>query len=150
MAEAKSQAHATWHGNLTDGSGKVSVNSAAFRDQPVSWSARTHRDPKSTGVTSPEELIAAAHAACLSMAFSNILNKNGTPPDELNVTSTVTFAQADGGWGISAVNLDVVGQVPNISEQDFERLADEAKQGCPVSRALKGNVDITVTARLRQ
>ena len=140
------RAEANWSGDLTSGSGAVSaVSSGVFSDLPVTWAARTE-SPE--GKTSPEELVAAAHAACYSMAFSGQLGRNGTPPARLDVSSEVTFAQVEGGWKVESSQLTVRGEVPGISEEDFQRLAEAAKDGCPISGALKGNVELSVEATL--
>jgi lipoyl-dependent peroxiredoxin len=140
------RAEATWSGDLTSGSGAVSaVSSGVFSDLPVTWAARTE-SPE--GKTSPEELVAAAHAACYSMAFSAQLGRNATPPTRLDVSSEVTFAQVEGGWKVESSQLTVRGEVPGISEEDFLRLAEAAKDGCPISGALKGNVELSVDATL--
>jgi osmotically inducible protein OsmC len=106
------------------------------------WKARAEEHGS---VTSPEELIAAAHSACYSMAFSNALNKNGTPPTSLDVTATATFVP---GTGITTMVLEVVGRVEGITEEKYLELAEAAKNGCPVSQALAGNVDISLDASL--
>jgi lipoyl-dependent peroxiredoxin len=140
------RAEATWSGDLTSGSGAVSaVSSGVFSDLPVTWAARTE-SPE--GKTSPEELVAAAHAACYSMAFSGQLGRNGTPPTRLDVSSEVTFAQVEGGWKVESSQLTVRGEVPGISDEDFQRIAEAAKDGCPISGALKGNVELSVEATL--
>lgn len=139
------RADATWNGNLLEGSGVVSASSSgAFRELPVTWAARTEQ---SDGRTSPEELIAAAHAACYSMAFSGDLNRNGTPPEQLDVSATVTFDKLD-KWTVVSSALTVRGRVPGIDEARFREIADGAKDNCPVSRALKGNVELSVEATL--
>lgn len=131
-----------WEGDLFDGSGTTSLDSGAAGPLPVTWNARTEEHGS---LTSPEELIAAAHSACYSMAFSNTLNKNETPPTSLDVTATATFVA---GTGITTMVLEVVGKVDGISEEKFLELAEAAKNGCPVSQALEGNVDISLNARL--
>jgi osmotically inducible protein OsmC len=108
----------------------------------VNWKARAE---EKGAVTTPEELIAAAHAACFSMAFSNILAKNDTPPASLDVTATATFVA---GEGITGMELEVNGKVEGIDREQFEQLAETAKENCPVSKALAGNVPISVTASL--
>jgi osmotically inducible protein OsmC len=143
---ATRRAEATWSGDLVSGSGHVSaVSSGVFSDLPVTWAARTEEPG---GKTSPEELVAAAHAACFSMAFSGRLAKAGTPPSRLEVSADVEFAQVDGGWKVVSSALTVRGDVPGISADDFRRIADEAKDGCPISGALKGNVELSVEASL--
>lgn len=131
-----------WEGDLFTGSGTTSFDTGAAGPLPVDWKARAEEHG---GVTSPEELIAAAHSACYSMAFSNGLAKNETPPTSLDVTATATFVP---GTGITTMELDVVGQVEGITEEKFLELAEAAKDGCPVSKALAGNVEISLTARL--
>jgi osmotically inducible protein OsmC len=140
---ADSQAHARWHGDLLTGAGTVDrVGSGTFGPLDMTWAARTGAEP---GTSSPEELIAAAHASCYSMALANILAKQGTPPTDLSTSVTVTFVP---GTGITTSKIEVDGRVPGIDEAAFGRAADEAKDGCPVSMALKGNVELSVDARL--
>lgn len=138
------RAEVAWNGDLMSGSGTIEhVGSGAFGPLGVSWAARTGEGQAE--LTSPEELIAAAHAACFSMALSNGLAKDGTPPERLSVSATVTFVP---GTGITRSALEVEGRVPGISEEAFREAAERAKDGCPVSGALKGNVELSVTARL--
>jgi osmotically inducible protein OsmC len=145
MAATRS-ATAIWTGNLTEGSGSVSSNSSAhLRDLPVSWSARTE-DPK--GLSGPEELLAAAHAACFSMAFSNILFKAGFTAERLEVTAEITGDKREAGWTVISSHLTVRGRVPGADQAAFADAADKAKDGCPISRALKGNVELSVDATL--
>ena len=140
------RAEVTWSGELATGSGTVSaVSSGAFSDLPVSWAARTE-SPE--GQTSPEELVAAAHASCFSMAFSAGLARNGTPPDRLSVSADVTFDKLEAGWRVVSSALTVRGRVPGISAEDFAALAEAAKDGCPISQALQGNVALSVDAAL--
>jgi osmotically inducible protein OsmC len=140
------RATVTWDGTLLEGSGRVSAGtSGTFSDLPVSWASRTEAP---AGRTSPEELLAAAHAACFSMAFSNTLVKDGTPPRRLEVSATVTFAKDETRWSVTASHLDVRGQVDGSSQAAFADAAERAKDGCPISRALKGNVELSVTATL--
>lgn len=138
----KSTGRTHWEGNLFDGSGTASLDSGAAQPMQVTWKARTEEHG---GLTSPEELIAAAHSSCYSMAFSNTLAKNETPPTSLDVTATATFVP---GEGITTMELEVVGTVEGIDEDKFQELATVAKDGCPVSQALAGNVEISVEARL--
>ncbi len=140
---AESTAHAQWHGDLTSGAGTIDrVGSGTFGPLEVSWAARTGEE---SGKTSPEELIAAAHASCFSMALSNILGKQGKPPTNLSTSVTVTFVP---GTGITASKIEVEGRVPGIDDTVFKQAAEEAKDGCPVSGALQGNVELSVVARL--
>jgi lipoyl-dependent peroxiredoxin len=143
---ATRRAEAIWSGDLLSGKGTVSAGtSGLFRDLPLSWSSRTE-SPE--GRTSPEELLAAAHAACFSMAFSNGLAKNGTPATRLAVSSDVTFDKVGDGWKVTKSELRVRGTVPGIDEKKFHELAEAAKDGCPISGALKGNVALSVDAKL--
>src|SRR4029077_2845412 len=140
------RAESTWSGNLATGSGAVSaVSSGAFSSLPVSWSARTE---SSDGLTSPEELVAAAHAACFSMALSAGLGRAGTPPERLDVTAEVTFDKVDAGWKVVSSALTGRGSLPGMSSDDFVAAAEAAKDGCPISQALKGNVELSVEATL--
>jgi osmotically inducible protein OsmC len=139
---AISRADAVWEGDLTSGRGRVKVASGTFNEFPVTWASRADRGH---GGTSPEELIAAAHAACYSMAFSNGLSKAGHRPERLNTTAEVEFVP---GPGITTITLTVRGHIHGIEDAEFQRLAQEAKDGCPVSHALKGNVDIKLKAEL--
>jgi osmotically inducible protein OsmC len=143
---AESRASAVWEGDLMGGNGAVSVASGAFPEQAVTWKARTERpDPK----TSPEELIAAAHAACYAMAFSHTLAEAGSPAERVSVNAVCHLTPVEGGGvAVSRTDLDVHGMVPGLDQQAFERLADEGDQGCPVSNALRGNVEISITATL--
>ena len=136
-------AHVTWSGSLMEGSGTItSVESGAFGPLDVTWAARTE---DSDGLTSPEELIAAAHAACFSMALSHGLAQGGTPAERLDTSATVTFVP---GTGITKVALSVRGTVPGIEEPAFMHAAQEAKVNCPVSKALAAVPEITVEASL--
>ena len=143
---ATRRAEATWSGDLTSGSGAVSaVTSGAFTDLPVTWAARTEGP---AGMTSPEELVAAAHAACFCMAFSGGLARAGTPPTRLEVSAEVTFEKVEAGWKVASSALAVRGEVPGISAEAFQAAAEAARDGCPISGALKGNVELSVEATL--
>jgi lipoyl-dependent peroxiredoxin len=140
---ADNHAKVEWRGDLTSGEGTIQeVGSGAFGSLPVSWAARTGEEGAKT---TPEELIAAAHAACFSMALSGALAKRGTPAERLAVSATVTFVP---GTGITTSALEVEGVVPDLDEDGFREAAEGAKDGCPVSKALAGNVELSVTARL--
>jgi osmotically inducible protein OsmC len=144
--KAERNAKVVWKGDLAHGSGTiVSSGSGALSDLDVNWRSRTE---SSDGSTSPEELIAAAHAACFSMALSHGLAEAGHAPDQLEVSAVCTFEQVEGGWKITTMALDVTGTVPGMDEAAFEQAAQQAKEGCPVSGALAGNVAITLDARL--
>jgi osmotically inducible protein OsmC len=142
------RATASWSGDLLSGTGSVSgYSSGLFTDLPLSWSGRTE-DPQEP--TSPEELLAAAHASCYCMAFSHALAKAGHPPEHLHVAAEVAFEKVGDGWSVTTSNLQVIGRVAGIAKADFERLAVEAKDGCPISRAIAGNVELSVDATLEE
>jgi lipoyl-dependent peroxiredoxin len=137
------RADAVWKGSLMEGSGTItSTGSGALPQLPVTWASRAE-SPE--GRTSPEELIAAAHASCFSMAFSNVLAKAGTPPERLDVDATVTFVP---GTGITKSALTVRAVIPGIEEPAFLHAAQEAKENCPVSQALAAVPEITLEASL--
>ncbi len=140
---AERQAEVIWQGNLTQGSGRLKVGSGAFGEQSITWAARAERPD---GKTSPEELIAAAHAGCYAMALSNTLNKEGTPPEQLIVNAICTLDQGK----ITTMRLDVQGKVPGLDAAAFQQIAQRAEQSCPVSNALRNNVQIQLNARLTQ
>ena len=119
--------------------------SQAYTELPVTWASRTESPD---GRTSPEELVASAHAACFAMAVSHGLGQAGTPPEKLEVSATVTFGQVKGGWKVASSALNVRGRVPGIDSAGFQKAADAAKGGCPISEALKGNVDLSVQVTL--
>lgn len=144
--EAIRSAVAVWQGNLVDGSGEVSsATSTHLKGLPVSWASRTE-DPE--GRTSPEELLAAAHAACFNMALSGKLATAGFTADRLETRADVTFSKGDDGWRVSTSKLTVKASVPGINEAAFDELANAAKDGCPISQALRGNVELSVDAAL--
>ena len=135
------QAHTVWEGNLLEGKGVVTLDSSGIGEYPVSWPSRAE---KANGKTSPEELIAAAHSSCFSMALSTGLVTAGTPPTKLNPPAEVTFQPGTGNTGI---HLTVVGEVRGLDEAGFVKAAEDAKANCPVSQALTGTT-ITLTASL--
>ena len=146
MADAPRRADAVWTGSLAQGSGEVTlVTSGAAGPLPVTWASRTAR---SEGKTSPEELVAAAHASCYCMALSHILGEAGTPPEKLETSVTVTFKEIEGGFKVGSSAITVKGTVPGLDEAAFREAADAAKDGCPISGALKGNVELSVEATL--
>ena len=136
-----STAAAHWEGDLMSGAGTATLTSGAGGPFPVDWKARSEEHGSKT---SPEELIAAAHATCFSMSLSNALGKAGTPPDHLDVTATATFVP---GQGITGMRLALSGEVPGLSNEEFREAAEEAKKNCPVSQALAGNVPISLEIR---
>lgn len=139
---AISRADVVWEGDLASGKGRVKVASGTFPEFPVTWASRAER---THGGTSPEELIAAAHAACYSMALSNGLAKAGHHPERLTTTAEVEFVP---GTGITTSTLTVRGHIHGLSAADFQKFAEEAKEGCPVSKALKGNVELKLKTEL--
>ncbi len=143
---ATRHADVTWEGDLLSGGGVVTAGtSRTFSALPVTWASRTE-SPQ--GKTSPEELIAAAHASCYAMALSFGLAGAGKPPKKLEVSATVTFDKVDAGWRVVSSALTVRGVVPGMDTAGFRKAAEAAKDGCPVSQALKGNVKLSVEATL--
>jgi lipoyl-dependent peroxiredoxin len=130
-------ANAHWEGSLMEGSGEVNLTSSGIGTYPVTWAARAEEP---NGKTSPEELIAAAHSTCFSMALSNALAQGGTPPTSVDTTAEVTFQP---GTGITGITLSVTAVVPGMTAEQFEEAAQGAKTGCPVSQALSA-VPITL------
>src|SRR5215213_6024489 len=144
MATAERRAEVVWRGDLQKGSGTFDlVSSGAAHDMPVTWASRTERPD---GKTSPEELIAAAHASCFAMAFSNTLAEQGNEPEELDISAVCTFDVDQ--LKVTTMVLDVHGRVPGLDEEGFRSATEQAEQICPVSNALRGNVDIQVNASL--
>jgi len=139
------RAKATWEGDLTGGSGHVSTQSGAVGHAAIKWSSRAEQADENT---SPEELIAAAHAACVSMALANGLAQAGTPPRKLESEANATFDKTGDGFGLTTMRLTIRGEVDGIDEDAFRQAAENAKENCPVSQALAGNVDISVDASL--
>jgi len=140
------KAKAVWNGDLLSGSGVVTAStSQAFNELPVTWASRTE---SADGRTSPEELVAAAHASCFCMALSAGLGRGGTPPERLEVSATVTFDKVEAGWKVASSALAVTGRVPGLDQAGFAKAAEAAKDGCPISEALKGNVELSVEATL--
>ncbi len=142
---AKRTAQAAWEGDLIKGHGTVHGAPGALPELKVSWAARTEQQGTQT---SPEELLAAAHASCFSMALSAGLGRQQHPPQKLEVTAVATFDKVGEGWRITTMELTVVGHVPGITPEQFRVAAKAASEGCPVSQALKGNVVVSVNARL--
>lgn len=141
----ESKAYATWQGDLFKGSGTTRLATGAAGELPISWASRAEA---AGGKTSPEELIASAHASCFSMALSNTLANQGHPPAKLETSAVVSFGKTDAGFRITKIALTVRGEVPGIDAAGFAKAAEAAKDGCPVSQALKGNVEITLDAAL--
>jgi lipoyl-dependent peroxiredoxin len=142
------RADATWGGDLLSGRGNVTAaTTGVFRDLPTTWASRIG-EPE--GITSPEELLAAAHASCFSMACSNELAKAGTPPTSVTVSVAVTGDKLESGWTVISSAITISGVVPGATEASFREAAEKAKDGCPISKALKGNVELSVEATLQQ
>ena len=142
MANEK-RAHAVWEGDLMDGSGHVSTESGSV-NQTMTWAARA----QDVEGASPEELIAAAHATCVSMALAAGLARGGTPPTRLETDASTSFDQEDGGFALTTIRLRIRGQVDGLDEYGFKQAAEDAKENCPVSKALGGNVEIELDAAL--
>ena len=143
----KRTATAVWHGTGSKGTGSISTLSGAMKDQPYGFNTRFASEDGKAG-TNPEELIAAAHASCFTMALSFQLTNAGLDPTELKTLATVSMEKEDIGWTIKQIHLDVTGQVPGVDAAKFEELANTAKKGCPISRALASVSSITMTAKL--
>lgn len=140
------RATATWSGDLTGGRGTVTAaTTGVFRDLPITWASRTEEPD---GLTSPEELLASAHASCYSMACSNELAKAGTPPTSLSTEVTVSAEKREAGWTVVGSAIRVRATVPGATPESFAAAAEKARDGCPISRALKGNVELSVEATL--
>ena len=144
MATAERRADVVWRGDLFEGSGTFDLaSSGAAQDLPVTWASRTERHD---GKTSPEELITAAHASCYAMALSNVLAEMGNEPEELNISAVCTFDVDQ--VKVTKMVLDVRGRVPGLDAEGFQSAAERGEEGCPISNALRGNVDIQLNASL--
>jgi lipoyl-dependent peroxiredoxin len=141
MPIARREAEIVWDGPLASGGGRLTSGSGALSGLPVTWASRTER---ADGKTSPEELIAAAHASCFAMALSLLLGENETPPDRVTVNAACTLDEVQGAPRITTLELSVRAQVPRIEAAELERMVERAADLCPVSNALRGNVAITV------
>nr|HEX4315597.1 OsmC family protein [Kofleriaceae bacterium] len=135
-----------WNGNGPKGNGKITTQSGAFKEQPYSVNSRFVAEDGKAG-TNPEELIAAAHASCFTMALAFQLTNAGLEPTELHTTATVSIDKQDAGWTITGIHLETEGKIPNCSKDKYAELADAAKKGCPISKALSAT-PITMTAKL--
>ena len=145
MALAKRRAEVGWKGTLEEGRGSFTVGSWMVGEVPVTWSSRTSPEEEST---SPEELMAAAHASCYAMALSLVLQQRGTPPESVDVEAACTLDDVAEGFRITTMDLEVRGRVPGLDEDGFRGAADHAHEICPVSNALKDNVEIRVNTSL--
>lgn len=142
----KRSSTAVWHGTGPKGSGTLTTLSGALKDQPYSANMRFASEDGKAG-TNPEELIAAAHAGCFTMALSFQITNAGHEPAELKTDAVVSIEKQDIGWTVTGIHLDVTGKVPGVSAEQFQTLAENAKKGCPISRALSAT-PITMTAKL--
>ena len=148
MAVAERKAETTWSGDLMQGNGVLSTGSSGIlKETPVTWAARTEAPE---GKTSPEEMLAAAHASCYAMAFSGALGRRGTPPERLHVTAVASLDRVEGAMKVTKMDLTVRGRVSGLDQAAFEEAARAAEQGCPISNAIRNNVEITVNATLEQ
>ena len=148
MAVAERKAETTWNGDLMQGNGVLSTGSSGIlKETPVTWAARTEAPE---GKTSPEEMLAAAHASCYAMAFSGALGRRGTPPERLHVTAVASLDRVEGAMKVTKMDLTVRGRVPGLDQSGFEEAARTAEQGCPISNAIRNNVEITVNATLEK
>jgi osmotically inducible protein OsmC len=145
MVLARRRAEVGWKGTLEEGRGSFTVGSWMVGEVPVTWSSRTSPEEEST---SPEELIAAAHASCYAMALSLVLGERGTPPESIDVQAACALDAVSEGFRITTMDLEVRGRVPNLDAEGFRRAADYAHQICPVSNALKDNVEVRVNTTL--
>lgn len=143
----QSRATASWEGDLMTGKGQTSAGSGLFQNANLTWKARAEGV---TGQTTPEELLASSHASCFCMALSHALAQSGKPARRIEASCVVTFGpKAGGGFEVKSSALDVTASVPGMDEAAFKAAAEGAKNGCPISAALKGNVEITLNARLQ-
>ena len=138
------KAEATWEGSLAEGQGSADLASGVASGLEVNWKARTEGGAQ----TSPEELLAAAHASCFAMALSHELSEGGNPPEHLSVSAAVEFGPVEGGFAVKSSKLKVRGRVPGVDDNAFQQAASGAGEGCPISKALAGNLDISVEAEL--
>jgi osmotically inducible protein OsmC len=146
MAELQRSANAVWKGDSRSGNGKISTPSGVLQDDAYTYLTRFDH----AAGTNPEELIAAAHAACFSMAFASALTRKGFVPDELQTRATLIMEKEDIGWSVTKIRLEVNGKVPNIEVSLFKQTAEEAEKGCPISRLLRpGLKEVVVTANLQ-
>ncbi len=145
MSDIIQKGSAIWHGEIKSGHGHVSTASGALNDQPYGFNTRFEGQPG----TNPEELIAAAHASCFSMALSKILGEAGHPADEIRTTASVTLAKNDSGFKVTKIHLDLTAKVPGMEAAAFAEAAGKAKDNCPISKLLKPGLDeLTMNAKL--
>ena len=137
----KRTASAVWQGTLKEGNGTLSLQSGVMQETPYDFRSRFENG----GATNPEELVAAAHAGCFTMALSNILGQAGFTADRLATKAEATLEQVDGKWTVTTIHLDLKGKVPNVDQAKFQELANDAKANCPISRLLNAKIDLTAT-----
>lgn len=142
---AQRTASANWESDLLKGKGSFKLESSGLTQGPVSWAARTEAPG---GKTSPEELLAAAHAACYAMAFTAALGRMGKPSERIHVKATATFDKVGEAWKVTTMDLHVTGKVPGMTGPEFQAAAEQGEKGCPISNAIRGNVTIKVTSKL--
>lgn len=145
MAHAERSAHVVWEGEVVRGAGNFTVGSGAMEEFPITFASRFERPD---GKTSPEELIAAAHAGCYAMALSHTLTERGNSPERLRVDAVCTIDQVGEGFKITTVSLEAHGRVPDLNAEEFQNAAEAAEKACPVSNALRSNVEISLRAQL--
>ena len=141
----QSRASAEWHGDLMSGQGKTSAASGTFQGAKLTWKARTEG---AAGATTPEELLAAAHASCFSMALGAQLGGAGLTPSKIETQAAVTLAKVDGGFAVTKIALSTTASVPGASKEVFDKAAADAKAGCPISKLFANNTEITLDAKL--
>lgn len=132
---------AVWSGDLKSGKGQVSTESGALKDNPYGFNTRFEDTPG----TNPEELVGAAHASCYAMAMSLVLGERDLVADKINVTAKVTLAEVDGGFAVTKVHLEVSAKIPDISEADFQDVAETTKENCPISKLLTAEITLDAT-----
>lgn len=140
------KASAAWQGGLKQGKGLLSTESGVLKEAPYSFTTRFEQGV--TG-TNPEELVGAAHAGCFSMALSAMLEQKGYAPERISTDATVSIEKQGEGWAVTSVQLDLVGIVPGIDEEQFRKIAEEAKAGCPISKLLKADIRLNVTFKTK-
>ena len=145
MALAERTAEVHWNGTLAKGDGTLRAGSEAITDLPIDWASRSDR---AHGTSSPEELLAGAHASCYAMALSLLLTRDGTPPESLDVKAKCSLEESGEWYTVSAIDLEVRGSVDGLDADAFERAAREADSHCPISVALRDNVEVRLSATL--
>lgn len=145
MALAERTAAMHWNGTLASGDGTLTAGSEAVTDLPIGWASRSDR---ADGKSSPEELLAAAHASCYAMALSLLLTREGSPPDSIDVKAKCSLEESGDWYTVKSLDLQVTGTVPDLDADAFEKAAIEADRHCPISNAVRDNVEVRVSASL--